>query len=109
MDMDLVKSFIAGQVRHFATVAAGILVAYGAIEQGQSSQFVAMGSGIALWLLGAGWSWWQKLGQAQVGSLFKQVTGTQNIAAAKAAAVTTNKAGQAALNKAGQAALNKPS
>lgn len=60
MDISLLKAFIAGQVRHVISGAGAILVAYGAIKQGQTDAFVEIATGIVIYLLGAAWSAIQK-------------------------------------------------
>jgi hypothetical protein len=60
------ETVIAGQVRHVLTGVAGGLVAHGALTADQSNSFVQIGAGLALYGVGAGWSWWQKNGQALV-------------------------------------------
>lgn len=60
---------VAGQVRHLLTVAAGMLVANGALQSSQESQFINIGVGLAMWLIVAGWSWWQKVGQKRAQEL----------------------------------------
>lgn len=55
------KAVIAGQLRHVLTVAAGALVTAGAIDAGQSESFIAIGSGLMLWLGTAAWSYVQKV------------------------------------------------
>jgi ABC-type nickel/cobalt efflux system permease component RcnA len=55
------KSVIAGQLRHVLTVAAGSLVTAGALDASQSESFVAIGSGLVLWLGTAAWSYFQKV------------------------------------------------
>lgn len=60
MDWDFWKSVIAGQARHFLTVAAGALVAHGALQSSQQDAFVQIGVGFVTWAVAAGWSWYQK-------------------------------------------------
>lgn len=62
----LLQPILAGQLRHILTLAAGALIARGAIESDQSGAFVQIGLGIASWAAVAGWSWWQKDGQSRV-------------------------------------------
>ena len=57
---DFWKSVLAGQLRHFMTVIAGVLVSHGAIATDQASSFAQIGTGLAVWVIGAGWSWYQK-------------------------------------------------
>lgn len=56
------QSIVAGIVRHALTTGAGMLVAHGYIQSSQTEQVV----GAAMVLIGVGWSWWQKSGQAAV-------------------------------------------
>ncbi len=60
------ETVAAGQIRHAFTYMAGTLVTLGALQSDQSTQFVQIGTGLAMYLVGAGWSWWQKDGQKQV-------------------------------------------
>ncbi len=60
------ETVIAGQIRHVFTYLGGTLVTLGALQSDQSTQFVQIGTGLAMYLVGAGWSWWQKDGQKQV-------------------------------------------
>ena len=66
MDWDFLKPVLAGQVRHLLTVVAGALVGTGALQSTETTEFVSIGSGIAMWALVAIWSWWQKYGQAKL-------------------------------------------
>lgn len=77
MDTDLLKAFVAGQVRHLITLAAGYLVAKGIVQSGDSANFVNIASGAALALIAMGWSWWQKVGQEQVSSALRKLTARQ--------------------------------
>jgi hypothetical protein len=63
---DIAKPIVAGQVRHVLSGIGAALVAKGALDPGVLGQFVEMFSGFAIYLLGAGWSWWQKIGQARL-------------------------------------------
>jgi ABC-type nickel/cobalt efflux system permease component RcnA len=67
-DNDQLTAMIAGLAsRHVLTVAAGSLVTLGVLHTGNDeTQFIQVGSGILVGLLGIGWSWWQKVGQARV-------------------------------------------
>lgn len=62
---ELFKPYLAGQLRHILTVLAGVLIAKGALSPADQGPFVTIASGIAFYVIGAGWSWWQKSGQAQ--------------------------------------------
>jgi len=48
----MMKSIILGQARHLLTAAAGVLVTNGYLQAAYTEAFV----GIAIGLLGAGWS-----------------------------------------------------
>lgn len=63
---EMAKPIIAGQLRHALTGVAGVLITKGALEGSQSDAFVSIGLGLASYAAGAGWSWWQKSGQAMV-------------------------------------------
>jgi hypothetical protein len=63
---EILQTAMAGWVRHAMTIAAGSLVTAGILQSGQSSNFIEIGSGIALGLIGLAWSWWQKKGQQAV-------------------------------------------
>lgn len=63
---DIAKPIVAGQVRHVLTGIGAVLTAKGALDPGVTGQFVEIFSGFAMYLIGAGWSWWQKIGQARV-------------------------------------------
>jgi hypothetical protein len=63
---DLAKPIIYGQLRHALTAAAGILAARGALDPSQSGAFVDIAAGFAMYASGAGWSWWQKVGQSRL-------------------------------------------
>ena len=62
----IAQPILAGQLRHVLTVGAGMLIAKGAIQADQQGAFIEIGLGLATWAVGAGWSWWQKSGQALV-------------------------------------------
>lgn len=62
-----VRSVIAGQIRHVLTLAAGSLVTLGLLDTGQTENFVVIGTGIVVGLVGVGWSYVQKrLTQKQI-------------------------------------------
>jgi hypothetical protein len=63
---EILKSTVAGLIRHGLTVAAGSLVTLGLLQSNDSANFVSIGSGLALGAVGIVWSWWQKKGQQQV-------------------------------------------
>lgn len=77
----VLQPILAGQLRHLLTVAAGMLIAKGALQSEQSGAFVQIGLGLASWVVAAGWSWWQKDGQAKVvAQLAKLKTTTPTVA-----------------------------
>src|SRR5947209_15917136 len=61
---DLLKPYLAGQLRHILGVIAGALIAKGALASDEQGAFTTITSGIVFWAIAAGWSWWQKYGQA---------------------------------------------
>ncbi len=76
------QAIAAGVLRHVLTAGAGILVADGYIQSSQTQQAV----GAVMFLIGVGWSWWQKTGQAQVTTLLKKMTNKATTAGAVTAA-----------------------
>jgi hypothetical protein len=58
------QPIILPQIRHILTGLAGTLVGLGALQGGQTAQFVDIGTGIVVYLIGAGWTWWRTKGQA---------------------------------------------
>ena len=62
----MLQPVLAGQLRHLLTVAAGVLIAKGALQSDQSGAFVQISVGVVTWVVSAGWSWWQKEGQAKL-------------------------------------------
>lgn len=60
MQDNLILAFIAGQLRHILTGAAGALVTAGALQADQVEAFAAIGAGLVAYAIGAGWSWYQK-------------------------------------------------
>jgi hypothetical protein len=59
MDLHTILGLIA---RHALTALAGVLVAHGYLQSSATEQFISA----CLLVIGVGWSWWQKTGQAQV-------------------------------------------
>ena len=59
-----IEPVVTSVIRHALTVAAGSLATAGVIQTDQQTQFIAIGSGAALWALAQVWSWWQKRKQA---------------------------------------------
>ena len=70
---DTTKAIVAGIVRHGLTTLAGALVAHGYLDSSGTEQFV--GAGFVL--LGVGWSWWQKSGQAAVSAELAKLKGAK--------------------------------
>ena len=85
----MLQPILAGQLRHFLTLLAGMLVARGALEGDQSGAFVQIGAGLAGWAAMAAWSWWQKDGQARMLAALARLHG---IAPAAASTGTAAKA-----------------
>ena len=75
MDTDLLKAFLAGQLRHVLTVVSGALIAKGALQTDQQGAFIQIGLGCASWAAVAVWSWWQKNGQAAVAAELAKLKG----------------------------------
>lgn len=69
MDMStlwpIIRPILAGQIRTYLAGFGAILVHSGAIEQGDVASFTKMGTGIAIWAVVAGWSWWKEVGQSK--------------------------------------------
>lgn len=70
MNWDFLKPIVAGQVRHFATVAAGCLIGVGALDKNDENSFVSIAVGVIMWAIVALWSWWQKVGQDKARAFF---------------------------------------
>lgn len=85
MNSDLFKSIFAGLARHALTTLGGILVADGVMSTSQDSQFIGAG----MVLTGIAWSWYQKVGSAEIAALLKKVTARGSIVEAKHVAATT--------------------
>ena len=62
----MLQPILMGQLRHGLTLVAGALVTHGIIKSDQSSAFIEIGIAIILYLIGAGYSWYQKIGQAKI-------------------------------------------
>jgi hypothetical protein len=54
------KMVVGAAARHALAALAGALVANGAVQGDQTTQFVSIGSGIVIWLAGYAWSAVQK-------------------------------------------------
>lgn len=52
----IVKPLATAALRHGTTAVAGVLVSVGALQSDQQTQFVAIASGIAVWLVGYAWA-----------------------------------------------------
>lgn len=52
----LVMQMLAALLRHSLTGLAGMLVTAGALQQDETSHFVGISTGVAVWLLGYAWS-----------------------------------------------------
>ena len=72
---DFQQMVLGAVIRHGLTAAAGFLVTNGALSSTDSSKFIQMGTGIAMFLAGLAWSWWQKNGHAKVLAQLNQVKG----------------------------------
>lgn len=57
---DLFSAYAGSLIRHAATGAAGWLAAKGALQTGQTSQFIDIASSIAIFAVAQGWSLAQK-------------------------------------------------
>ena len=68
MDLHTILGLIA---RHALTALAGVLVAHGYLQSSATEQFISA----CLLVIGVGWSWWQKTGQAQVAAELAKIIG----------------------------------
>lgn len=57
-----IQTILAMLARHGLTVLAGILAHQGYLDSSGTEAFISA----AMLVLGVGWSWWQKTGQAEV-------------------------------------------
>lgn len=73
MDSETFTPILAGIARHALTTAGGALVTDGVIQSSDVSGFVGAG----MVLLGIGWSWWNKRGQALMADQIKRLTATK--------------------------------
>jgi hypothetical protein len=103
----LMKDVALGQLRHYITIAGTALASHGLLAGDATSQgkFVEMGSGVAIALLGAAWSWWEKTGSAQAQARVVEIAA--QLEAKKQAAAEAYAKAQAA-QKAIQDAVAKP-
>ncbi len=69
MESEVLKPILAGMVRHGLTTLGGVLVTDGVLQQGEVTGFVGAGMIVA----GAAWSWYQKVGQAQLLALMAKM------------------------------------
>lgn len=58
--LGLLKQAFGSAVRHSLTVASGVLVTYGLVDETGAAQLVNIGSGIVAGLVALGWSWYLK-------------------------------------------------
>lgn len=92
MDTEIFKPILAGMVRHGLTTLGGALVTDGVLQSSEVTGFIGAGMVVA----GAGWSWYQKVGQAKIAALLKKVMARSTVAAAvEAAKVAPTGAAQA--------------
>lgn len=56
----LLRWVLAGQLRHILSGLGVFLAAHGAIATDQQAQFISIGTGVALYVTGAGWSLMEK-------------------------------------------------
>ena len=63
MDWQTIAGLIA---RHIMTSLAGALVTLGLLQASDQNNFISIGSGIMVGVLGLAWSWWQKAGYAKL-------------------------------------------
>jgi hypothetical protein len=77
MDIQTILALIA---RHALTTIAGFLAARGYIDASGTEAFISA----AMLLLGIGWSWWQKTGQAEVLAELAKLKAQKNATTAQA-------------------------
>lgn len=58
--LGFLKQAFGSAVRHGLTVASGVLLTYGLVDETGATQLVNIGSGIVAGLVALGWSWYQK-------------------------------------------------
>ncbi len=56
----ILNQVVEGLARHGLTALAGILASAGYLSTDQTTQFVTLGASLVTFLLGVGWSIWQK-------------------------------------------------
>ena len=79
------RPVIAGWIRHVLSGVGMYLVGIGALPKNDEVNFENIGVGLAMFGIAAGWSWWNKVGQAKVRALLKSAK-TGAAPAAKVAA-----------------------
>jgi hypothetical protein len=82
--LDSLQPIAAGLLRHVLTAGGGVLLAHGYVSSSGSEQIISAG----MILGGAAWSWWQKVGHAQVAA---DIANLRAILAQKADAARTGK------------------
>ena len=90
MESEVLKPILAGVVRHGLTALGGMLVTDGVMQSSEMNGFIGAGMVIA----GIAWSWYQKVGQAELVALMakmhpvasKSATTGEAVKAAQAAA-----------------------
>jgi hypothetical protein len=70
---DQAKPVIAGQIRHVITGFGVYLVAHHALDPSASGSFVDIVTGFAIYGVGAGWSWIQKVFQTHASEELKRL------------------------------------
>ena len=65
------RPVIAGWIRHVLSGVGMYLVGIGALQKSDEVNFENIGVGLAMFGVAAGWSWWNKVGQAKVRALLK--------------------------------------
>lgn len=60
MQDNFILALVAGQLRHVLTGTAGVLVTAGALQSSQTEAFIQITTGLIVYGIGAGWSWYQK-------------------------------------------------
>jgi hypothetical protein len=95
MESEVLKPILAGMVRHGLTTVGGALVTDGVIQSSDVNGFVGAGMVVA----GVAWSWWNKVGQAEVGALLKKLTASRSHEEAVEKAQAMPAADASAVNK----------
>ena len=71
--LTITQQMAGATVRHVLTMGGGALATYGVLQSGQVDQFASLGTGMAMALIGIGWSWWNKVGHTLVQHKVQQV------------------------------------